>query len=113
MVMTRQKQKKAHIFAAGDKYTLWPQLGHVLPAHSGGRTANSESSVGLFSRSSRATSSAATAIFMSQMALLQCKAGRAEEGMNRGSQMRVCAGYECWPNWAVGGLRLQEVIFRP
>ena len=54
MVMTRQTQKKAPIFAAGDKYTLWPQPGHVLPAHFIGRTANSESSVGLFSRSSRA-----------------------------------------------------------
>ena len=54
MVMTRQTQRKAPIFAAGDKYTLWPQPGHVLPAHSAGRTANSESSVGLFSRSSRA-----------------------------------------------------------
>ena len=54
MVMTRQTQRKALIFAAGDKYTLWPQPGHVLPAHLGGRTANSESSVGLFSRSSRA-----------------------------------------------------------
>ena len=75
MVMTRQTQRKAPIFAAGDKYTLWPQPGHVLPAHSGGRTANSESSVGLFSRSSRADEFGRNGYFMSQMALLHHDAG--------------------------------------
>ena len=69
MVMTRQTQKKAHIFAAGDKYTLWPQPGHVLTAHSGGRTANSEAASGCFLAPPGPTSSVATAICMSQMAL--------------------------------------------